>query len=144
VALAFLTDRILLRIYLPADAATEFVVFPIPDGRVLVFVIGVMLLTSLVFGLLPAVRTSRTEITLSLKDRSSAVSAGSISLRRMLVGIQVALSLLLLFRAVSSSGPCAISRAWGRGSPPIIFLHSELTLRSTDTPTKKPNRFINV
>jgi predicted permease len=99
VALAFLTDRILLRIYLPADAASELVVFPIPDGRVLVFVIGVMLLTSLVFGLLPAVRTSRTEITLSLKDRSSAVSAGSIFLRRMLVGIQVALSLLLLFGA---------------------------------------------
>jgi len=98
-ALAFLADRILLRIYLPADAAAEFVVSPIPDGRVLAFVMGVMLLTSVVFGLLPAVRGSRAEIALSLKDRSSAVSAGSISLRRMLVGIQVALSLLLLFGA---------------------------------------------
>jgi predicted permease len=98
-ALAFLAARILLHIYLPADAATEFVVSPIPDGRVLVFVIGVMLLTSMVFGLLPAVRGSRTEITLSLKDRSGAVSAGGISLRRMLVGVQVALSLLLLFGA---------------------------------------------
>jgi predicted permease len=98
-ALAFLTDRILLRIYLPADAAGEFLVSPIPDGRVLTFVVGVMLLTSLVFGLLPAVRGSRTEITLSLKDRSGAASAGGISLRRMLVGIQVALSLLLLVGA---------------------------------------------
>jgi predicted permease len=98
-ALAFLADRILLRIYLPADAAAEFVVSPIPDGRVLAFVVGVMLLTSLVFGLLPAVCGSRTEITLSLKDRSSALSAGGISLRRMLVGIQVSLSLLLLFGA---------------------------------------------
>ena len=98
-ALAFLAARILLRIYLPADAAAEFVVSPIPDGRVLAFAIGVMLLTSLVFGLLPAVRGSRTEITLSLKDRSSALSAGGISLRRMLVAIQVALSLLLLFGA---------------------------------------------
>jgi predicted permease len=97
--LAFLTDRILLRIYLPADAAGEFLVSPIPDGRVLTFVVGVMLLTSLVFGLLPAVRGSRTEITLSLKDRSGAASAGGISLRRMLVGIQVALSLLLLVGA---------------------------------------------
>ena len=88
-----------LRIYLPADAAAEFVVSPIPDGRVLAFVVGVMLLTSLVFGLLPAVRGSRTEITLSLKDRSGAVSAGGISLRRMLVGVQVALSLLLLVGA---------------------------------------------
>ncbi|MGA2431212.1 MAG: ABC transporter permease [Candidatus Acidiferrum sp.] len=98
-ALAFLTDRVLLRIYLPADAAAEFVVSPIPDGRVLAFVVGVMLLTSLVFGLLPAVRGSRTEITLFLKDRSGALSAGGISLRRMLVGIQVALSLLLLVGA---------------------------------------------
>ena len=98
-ALAFLADRILLRIYLPADAAAEFVVSPIPDGRVLAFVVGVMLVTSLVFGLLPAVCGSRTEITLSLKDRSSALSAGGISLRRMLVGIQVSLSLLLLFGA---------------------------------------------
>ena len=98
-ALAFLADRVLLRIYLPADAAAEFVVSPIPDGRVLAFVAGAMLLTSLVFGLLPAVRGSRTEITLSLKDRSGALSGGGISLRRMLVGVQVALSLLLLVGA---------------------------------------------
>jgi predicted permease len=98
-AVAFLTDRILLRIYLPADAAAEFLVSPIPDGRVLAFVLGVMLLTSLVFGLLPAIRGSRTEITLYLKDRSGADSGGGISLRRMLVGIQVALSLLLLVGA---------------------------------------------
>ncbi len=95
-ALAFVADRVLLRIYLPADAAAEFVVSPIPDGRVLAFTLGVMLLTSLVFGLLPAMRGSRTEITLSLKDRSGAQSSGGISLRRTLVGIQVALSLLLL------------------------------------------------
>jgi predicted permease len=98
-ALAFLADRVLLRIYLPADAAAEFVVSPIPDARVLAFVLGAMLLTSLVFGLLPAIRGSRTEITLSLKDRSGALSAGGISLRRMLVGVQVALSLLLLVGA---------------------------------------------
>jgi predicted permease len=98
-ALAFVVDRILLRVYLPADAAAEFVVSPIPDGRVLAFVVGVMLLTSLVFGLLPAVRGSRTELTLSLKDRSGPGSAGGISLRRMLVGIQVAMSVLLLFGA---------------------------------------------
>jgi predicted permease len=98
-ALAFLADRILVRIYLPADAAAEFMVSPIPDGRVLAFTVGVMLLISLIFGLLPAIRGSRTEITLSLKDRSSAVSGGGISLRRMLVGIQVALSLLLLVGA---------------------------------------------
>jgi predicted permease len=98
-ALAFLADRVLLRIYLPADAAAEVVISPIPDGRVLAFVVGAMLLTSLVFGLVPAVRGSRTEITLSLNDRSRTLSAGGVSLRRMLVGVQVSLSLLLLVGA---------------------------------------------
>lgn len=99
VILAYAADRILLRIYLPADAAAEFVVSPIPDGRMLLFTLGVMLLTSLVFGLLPAMRASRTEITLALKDRSGAASAGGMSLRRLLVSIQMALSLLLLVGA---------------------------------------------
>ncbi|MGA9670724.1 MAG: ABC transporter permease [Terracidiphilus sp.] len=98
-ALAFLADRILMRIYLPADAAAEFQISPIPDGRVLAFVLGAMLLTSLIFGLVPAVRGSRTEITLSLKDRSGTLSASGISLRRMLVAVQVSLSLLLLVGA---------------------------------------------
>jgi len=98
-ALAFLADRILLRIYLPADAAAEFVLSPIPDARFLAFVVGVMLFTTLAFGLLPAIRGSRTQIALALQDRSGALSAGGISLRRLLVGIQVALSLVLLFGA---------------------------------------------
>ena len=98
-ALAFVADRTLLRIYLPADAVNEFAVSPIPDVRVLAFAVGVMLLTSVVFGLLPAVRSSRTEITPSLGDRSGALSAGGTSLRRILVGIQMSLSLLLLFAA---------------------------------------------
>ncbi len=96
---AFLADRVLLRIYLPADAAAEFAVSPIPDWRVLTFTLGAMVLTSLVFGLLPAVHGSRTEITLSLKDRSGAGCAGSIPLRRLLVGLQIALSMLLLVGA---------------------------------------------
>jgi predicted permease len=98
-ALAFLTDRLLLRIYLAADAASELAISPIPDGRVLAFILGVMLLTSLIFGLLPALRGSRAELSLSLKDRSGPSSAGGLSLRRTLVGIQVALSLLLLVGA---------------------------------------------
>ena len=98
-ALAFLADRVLMRIYLPADVAAEFVISPVPDGRVLAFVVGAMLLTSMFFGLVPAVRGSRTEITLSLKDRSGTLSAGGIPLRRLLVVIQVSLSLLLLVGA---------------------------------------------
>jgi predicted permease len=142
-ALAFLADRVLLCIYLPADAAAEFVVSPIPDGRVLAFVAGAMLLTSLVFGFLPAVRGSRTEITLSLKDSSGALSASGISLRRMLVGVQIALSLLLLVCAGLFVRTLRNLENLGPGSPPIIFLPSQSTLRSMDTPTNKPNCPIN-
>jgi predicted permease len=74
--LAFVADRVLLKMYLPADAASEFTVSAIPDWRVLSFALAVMLLTSLAFGLLPAIRGSRTEITSALKDRSGASSAG--------------------------------------------------------------------
>jgi predicted permease len=118
-ALAFVADRVLLRIYLPAEAAAEFVVSPIPDGRVLAFTLGVMLLTSLVFGLLPAMRGSRTELTLSLKDRSGAQSSGGISLRRVLVGIQVALSLLLLAGAGLFVRTLRILKTWDPVFPPI-------------------------
>jgi len=113
-AIAFLADRVLLHIYLPADAAAEFVISPIPDARVLAFVVGAMLVTSLFFGLMPAIRGARTEMTMALKDRSGSLSADGILLRRLLVGTQVALSLLLLvgaglfvrtLRNLETSGP---------------------------------------
>jgi predicted permease len=95
-ALAFLADRILLSMYLPADEAAEFVVSPIPDWRVLSFALGTLLLTSLAFGLVPALRGSRTEIAPSLQERSGTGSAASVPLRRFFVMVQVALSLVLL------------------------------------------------
>jgi predicted permease len=58
-----------------------------------------MLLTGLAFGLLPAIKGSRTEIAPTLKDRAGAVAGGSMLPRKLLVGTQVALSLLLLVGA---------------------------------------------
>ncbi|HEV3316064.1 MAG TPA: ABC transporter permease [Candidatus Angelobacter sp.] len=98
-ALAFLADRLLIRMYLPATEAAEFVVSPIPDWRVLGFAFGMLLVTLLAFGLMPALRASRTEAARSLKERSGTGSAASVSLRRMFVAAQVAMSLLLLVGA---------------------------------------------
>ncbi|HEY4676282.1 MAG TPA: ABC transporter permease [Candidatus Angelobacter sp.] len=98
-ALAFLADRLLIRMYLPANEAAEFVVSPIPDWRVLGFAFGMLLVTLLAFGLMPALRASRTEAAGSLKERSGTGSAASVSLRRMFVSAQVAMSLLLLVGA---------------------------------------------
>ncbi len=71
-----------------------------PDVRVLAFTGGVSLLTGILFGLAPALRSTRLELHPVLKD-SSGVSGGRqrYGLRKMLVMAQVALSLLLLIGA---------------------------------------------
>jgi len=70
------------------------------DWRVLLFTIGLSLLTSIVFGLAPAWRATRVDLTPTLKDSGRSSSAASRSLlSRGLVVMQVALSLLLLVGA---------------------------------------------
>jgi predicted permease len=70
------------------------------DWRVLAFTIALSLLTGIVFGLAPAWRTTRVDLTPSLKDSARGSSAVHRSLlSRGLVVVQVALSLLLLVGA---------------------------------------------
>jgi predicted permease len=70
------------------------------DGRVLGFTMGLSLLTGLVFGLVPAWRATKVDLTPTLKDSGRGSSAASRSLfGRGLVVMQVALSLLLLIGA---------------------------------------------
>jgi predicted permease len=98
-ALAFVAERALVRMYLSADAAGQFAVSPIPDARVLLFALGAMFLTSFAFGLLPALRGSHIEIAPAITERFVSGTTGSLALRRTMVGVQVALSLLLLVGA---------------------------------------------
>jgi predicted permease len=70
-----------------------------PDLRLLGFAFGLSLLSGIVFGLMPAMRSSRPDLVPALKsDSGSAVSgrAARWDLRRSLVCFQVALSLILL------------------------------------------------
>jgi len=98
--LAFLADRVLLATYFPADSAGNFPISSIPDMRVLVFALGVMLLTVLVFGLAPAIQSSQADIAPNLKDRAgSAAGRKRVLLRKILVSGQMALALLLLIGA---------------------------------------------
>ncbi len=71
-----------------------------PDAAVFLFGLGVSVLATLLFGLLPALRASRPRIVETLKDDSGG-SAGSRRtwLRNSLVVVQVALSLVLLVAA---------------------------------------------
>jgi predicted permease len=70
------------------------------DWRVLGFTMGLSLLTGLVFGLVPAWRATKVDLTPALKDSGRGSSAASRSLfGRGLVVMQIALSLLLLIGA---------------------------------------------
>src|SRR4051812_28023072 len=72
-----------------------------PDLRILAFTLVLTSLTGIVFGLLPALRASRTNTWVTLKETvgSIAGTGGSLVLRKGLVTAQVALSFLLLFGA---------------------------------------------
>ena len=72
-----------------------------PDWRVLAFTAGLSLFTAILFGLAPAVQTTRPDLAPTLKNEAGALSsvAGQTRLRRTLVALQVALSMLLLFGA---------------------------------------------
>ena len=69
-----------------------------PDLRVLLFGVAATLVTGLLFGIAPALQSTRLDLVASLKDEAGAVAGtlGSARLRKALVAAQVALSFLLL------------------------------------------------
>ena len=71
------------------------------DHRVLGFTFLLSALTGVIFGLLPALQASRTDLVTSLKGDGPSVTSGTrrLSLRNLLVVSQVALSLMLLISA---------------------------------------------
>ena len=71
------------------------------DGNVMIFTLVVSVLTGLLFGLAPALQTSRTNLNETLKDgsRSGAADFAGRNVRRGLVVAEVALSLTLLIGA---------------------------------------------
>jgi predicted permease len=71
-----------------------------PDARIVAFNFGIALLTGLLFGLAPALQSTRPELAPTLKDHAGSVLGGAqVRLRKALVVSQVALSLLLLIGA---------------------------------------------
>jgi predicted permease len=99
VALASLMTHGLLSL-IPAESS-PLLIRPEPDLRILAFTLGLTFITSIVFGLIPAMRASRPDLWGTLKDAAGSIAGtgGSLFFRKGLVAAQVALSFLLLFGA---------------------------------------------
>jgi len=69
------------------------------DGRVLLFAIGVSILTGVLAGTLPGVRASRSDLNDALKEGGRSDGAIGVGTRRLLIVCEVALSLVLLMGA---------------------------------------------
>jgi putative ABC transport system permease protein len=97
--LAAWTTRFLLG-FLPTTD-TPHVISGSIDNRILLFNFALSLATGLVFGLVPALRSTRPNLAPTLKDQVGAVGGGSggVRLRKGLVVAQVTISVLLLVSA---------------------------------------------
>ena len=93
------TTRFLLG-FLPTTEASHVISGSI-DSRILVFNFALSLATGLLFGLVPALRSTRPDLAPTLKDQIGAVvgGGGGVRLRKGLVVAQVTISLLLLVSA---------------------------------------------
>src|SRR5437016_9665699 len=104
VVLAYWADTLLLRVV--SQAATRpgaIQLHLIPDLRVLGFTLGVTVLTTILFGLIPSLHVTRPNLSPVLKSATVGVSGEPVRRRlplgKMLVVIQVAISLVLLVAA---------------------------------------------
>jgi len=96
--ITFWVTRLLMSYQPPISVAITFDVSP--DARVFGFTLIASLVTGIVFGLAPALRSSKPDLVATLKDDPGAGSSRRVfSLRNALVVAQVAVSLILLVTA---------------------------------------------
>ncbi len=102
-----------------------------PDARILGFTCGISLLTGLVFGLAPAVRSTRLDLapTLKVNARGSVGERSRFGLSKGLVITQVALSLVLLVGASLFAGSLRNLRGLDLGFRPEHVLTVEIDPR---------------
>jgi predicted permease len=116
-AFAFWADKALMGVYLPSDSG-GLNISSTPDLRILLFTFAVTILTGIIFGLVPAMQTTKPNIAGTLKDQAGAVVGGGHNgLRKGLVVAQVTLSLLLLVGAGLFVRSLANLRNLGPGFP---------------------------
>ena len=101
------------------------------DGTVLGFTLGVSLLTAILFGMAPALRASNPDLARSLKQGGRGSPGGSRPLvQNLLVGSQIALSLVLLAGAGLMVNSFVRLVAVDRGFNPERILMARVDLRT--------------
>jgi predicted permease len=91
------TDDLLLRLISIGNSPLEL--STAPDLRILSFALAVSCFTGIVFGLVPALQSTRPDLAGTLKESAGAVIGGHMRMRKALVVAQVFLSLLLVIGA---------------------------------------------
>src|SRR5258706_7631929 len=104
------------------------------DGRVLVFVLMVSILTGLLAGTLPAVRAGRSDLSDALKEGGRGDGAIGVGTRRVLIVCEVALSLVLLMGAGVTVQTLLALRHGDTG----FDRDNVLTMKVTLVPTRYP------
>jgi putative ABC transport system permease protein len=105
------------------------------DARVLLFVLGVSLLTGILAGTLPAVRAGRSDLNDALKEGGRSDGAIGVGTRRLLIVCEVALSLVLLMGAGVMVQSLLALRHGDTGFDPNNVLTMDVTLVGTRYPT---------
>ena len=105
------------------------------DARVLLFAVGVSILTGVLAGTLPAVRAGRSDLNDALKEGGRGDGAIGVGTRRLLIVCEVALSLVLLMGAGVMVQSLLALRHVDTGFDPNNVLTMDVTLVETRYPT---------
>ena len=105
------------------------------DGRVLLFAVGVSMLTGMLAGTLPAVCAGRSDLNDALKEGGRSGGAIGVGTRRLLIVCEVALSLVLLMGAGVMIQSLLALRHGDTGFDPNNILTMEVTLVGMRYPT---------
>jgi predicted permease len=97
------------------------------DARVLLFSVGAALVTSLLFGALPALVTRRVDLRSSIAVTSYSVAGGSGRVRMLLIGAEVALTVVL----VAAAGLLVRTLTHLETLPPGFDAHNVMTAKAS-------------
>jgi putative ABC transport system permease protein len=89
--------RLLIRQMTAGDETSAF--HATLDARLFLFGLAVALVVSVLFSLAPAIQLLRPDLVTALKQKASTASGGVLGLRRVVVSVQIGLSVLLLVGA---------------------------------------------